>query len=128
MDRWARFRSRCRIVAALTAKGYAVASLNYRLTYRLGDHIYNAAIAGFQDAKSAVRFLRANSGRYGLDPDKFAAWGNSAGGIHGGDAWRHRRPGGRNLTTRSSKDAGVSSAVQAVVVWYGAVECRLPEP
>jgi acetyl esterase/lipase len=114
-------------VAALTAKGYAVASLNYRLTYRLGDPFYNAAIAGFQDAKSAVRFLRANAGRYGLDPDKFAAWGNSAGGymaamlgVTGDQKTKFDDP--------SSKDAGVSSAVQAVVVWYGAVDADILSP
>lgn len=63
-------------VAALTAKGYAVVSLNYRL----GTSMDAAALPAVQDGKAAVRFLRANAAKYHLDPDKFAAWGNSAGG------------------------------------------------
>jgi acetyl esterase/lipase len=114
-------------VSALIAKGYAVASLNYRLTYRTGDHIYKAAIAGFQDGKSAVRFLRANAGRYALDPGRFAAWGNSAGGYMAamlgvtGD-----QP--TVFDDQASPNAGVSSAIQAVVVWYGAVDADFLSP
>jgi len=59
-------------VAALTAKGYAVAGIDYRLN--------QDPVAAVQDAKAAVRFLRANAARYHLNPDRFAAWGNSAGG------------------------------------------------
>jgi acetyl esterase/lipase len=114
-------------VAALTAKGYAVVSLNYRLIYKTGEHIYKAAIAGFQDGKSAVRFLRANSGKYNLDANKFAVWGNSAGGymaamlgVTGDQATMFDDP--------ASPCAGTSSAVQAVVVWYGAVDADFLSP
>src|SRR5712692_1678558 len=55
-------------VAALTAKGYAVVSLNYRLNYRVGDRPYAAMVAAVKDGKAAVRFLRANASKYGLDP------------------------------------------------------------
>jgi acetyl esterase/lipase len=114
-------------VAALTAKGYAVVSLNYRLNYRTGDHIYKAAIAGFQDGKAAVRFLRANASTYNLDPDRFAVWGNSAGGymaamlgVTGDQPTKFDDP--------DSPSAAVSSAVQAVVVWYGAVDADFLSP
>ncbi len=114
-------------VAALTAKGYAVVSLNYRLSYRKGEHIYEAAIAGFQDGKSAVRFLRANANRFNIDPQKFAVWGDSAGGymaamlgVTGDQPTIFDDP--------TSQDAGVSSAVQAVVVWYGAVDADFLSP
>jgi acetyl esterase/lipase len=114
-------------VAALTAKGYAVVSLNYRLICKPGDHIYKAAIAGFQDGKAAVRFLRANAGKYNLDPGKFAVWGNSAGGymaamlgVTGDQPTMFDDPNSPNAT--------VSSAVQAVVVWYGAVDSELLSP
>ena len=30
--------------------------------------------------KSAIRFLRANAEKYGYDPERFAIWGESAGG------------------------------------------------
>ena len=61
-------------VDQLLAAGYAVASINYRLS---GEAMYPAQI---HDAKAAVRFLRANAAKYKLNPDKFGAWGASAGG------------------------------------------------
>ncbi len=114
-------------VSALVAKGYAVVSLNYRLIYKTGDHIYQAAIAGFRDGKSAVRFLRSNASRYNLDSSKFAIWGDSAGGymaamlgVTGDQATMFDDP--------ASPNAGVSSAVQAVVVWFGAVDADFLSP
>jgi len=56
------------------AQGYAVASLNYRLSQHA---IWPAQI---QDCKAAMRWLRAHAGQYNLDPNRFAAWGPSAGG------------------------------------------------
>jgi acetyl esterase/lipase len=49
----------------LLRRGYAVASINYRL----GQHA--PFPAQIEDCKSAVRFLRANASKYGLDPDHF---------------------------------------------------------
>jgi len=55
-------------------RGYAVASINYRLSQ---EAIFPAQI---HDCKAAVRWLRAHAGEYGLDPRRFGAWGGSAGG------------------------------------------------
>ncbi len=55
-------------------QGYAVASINYRLSQHA---IWPAQI---EDCKAAVRWLRAHATQYNLDPDRFAAWGPSAGG------------------------------------------------
>ena len=89
--------------------GYAVASIGYRLS---GDAIWPAQI---EDCKAAVRWLRANAVKYGLDPDRFAAWGASAGGhlatMVGTAGGVKEFEVGENL--------GVSSRVQAVVDWYG---------
>ena len=97
---------------ASLARGYATASLNYRLT---GDAIFPAAV---QDVKAAVRFLRANASKYGLDPARFAVWGRSAGGnlaaligATGDEATIFDDP--------SLGNAGTSSSVQAVIDWYG---------
>ncbi|MBI3463296.1 MAG: alpha/beta hydrolase fold domain-containing protein [Planctomycetes bacterium] len=57
-----------------TDRGYAVASLNYRLS---GDAIFPAQI---EDCKAAIRWLRAHAGDYNLDPDHVGVWGSSAGG------------------------------------------------
>ena len=99
-------------VPSYTAKGYAVASLNYRLSC---EAIYPAAV---QDVKAAVRFLRANATTYKLDPNRFAAWGESAGanlaamiGVTGGAQ--------SELDDATLGNAKVSSAVQAVLGWYG---------
>ncbi len=58
----------------LVNHGFAVASVNYRLTK---EAIFPAQI---HDCKAAVRWLRANAGKYGLDPKRIGAWGSSAGG------------------------------------------------
>jgi len=55
-------------------RGYAVASINYRLS---DAATYPAQI---EDCLAAVRWLRANAVKYNLDPKRVAAWGDSAGG------------------------------------------------
>lgn len=61
-------------IEEVAARGYVVASVGYRLAPK---HQFPAQI---QDARAAVRFLRANAKTYGIDRDKFAAAGFSAGG------------------------------------------------
>lgn len=62
------------VPVAFLAQGYAVASINYRLSQHA---IYPAQI---EDCKAAVRWLRAHANEYRLDPERFAVWGSSAGG------------------------------------------------
>jgi acetyl esterase/lipase len=100
-------------LAELLAKGYAVAAVNYRINHN--------PVAAAQDAKAAVRFLRANAQRFRLDPNRFAAWGDSAGGysaiILAVTAGRHTIFDDPRLG-----NAGVSAVVQAVVDDFGASE------
>ncbi|MCK4292650.1 MAG: alpha/beta hydrolase fold domain-containing protein [Planctomycetes bacterium] len=90
-------------------QGYAVASINYRLSQHA---IFPAQI---EDCKAAIRFLRANAGKYGFDPKRFGVWGSSAGGHlvallgTAGDVKEFDK--GRNLD--------VSSRVQAVCDYFG---------
>ncbi len=58
----------------LARKGYAAASVSYRLA---PEAKFPAQII---DAKTAVRFLRANAAKYDLAPDRFASLGFSSGG------------------------------------------------
>jgi acetyl esterase/lipase len=94
----------------LASAGYAVASINYRLS---GEALFPAQI---EDCKAAVRWLRAHAKEKGLDPDRFGAWGSSAGGhlvaMLGttGDVKDLEGDGG---------NAGVSSRVQVVCDWFG---------
>ncbi len=60
--------------ARFAKEGYAVASVNYRLSQHA---LFPAQI---QDCKAAIRWLRANAGSYGYDPNRIGVWGASAGG------------------------------------------------
>ena len=93
------------------ANGYAVASVDYRLS---GEA---KAPAQIQDVKAAVRFLRANAGKYKLNPDKFAGFGGSAGGSL--VALLGTSCGVAALEGADLGNADQSSCVQAVVDWFG---------
>jgi acetyl esterase/lipase len=100
------------------SRGYAVASVEYRLA-KLdecpADYIFPVQI---YDVKSSVRWLRLNSSTYGLDTNRIAAMGNSSGGhlaaLLGTSYWIQTLEGDQN--------PGVSDEVQAVVDWYGPVD------
>ena len=56
--------------------GYVVFSINYRVSSRPGG----TWPAQIQDVQKALRFVRANARRFGVDPDRIASLGMSAGG------------------------------------------------
>ncbi|HET9847412.1 MAG TPA: alpha/beta hydrolase, partial [Candidatus Dormibacteraeota bacterium] len=58
----------------LTQRGVLVAAVNYRLA---PQYPWPAQI---DDVRCAVRYLRANAKRYGINPSQIGAWGGSAGG------------------------------------------------
>lgn len=93
------------------ANGYAVASVDYRLS---GEALAPAQI---QDLKAAVRWLRANAQTYNLDPERFAAFGQSAGGNL--VALLGTSCGVAELEGADLGNAEQSSCVQAVVDWFG---------
>ena len=90
-------------------QGYAVASINYRLSQ------HAKFPAQIEDGKAAVRWLRAHAADYRIDPNRFAAWGSSAGG----------HLAAMLGTTGDAKEFDVganldqSSRVQAVVDYFG---------
>ena len=65
---WSRGRKERCPAAALVQDGYAVASIDYRLTTTAPFP------AQIEDCKAAVRWLRANASTYHLDPDHIGAW------------------------------------------------------
>ncbi|HEY3787273.1 MAG TPA: alpha/beta hydrolase [Urbifossiella sp.] len=62
------------VIEQVAARGYVAVSPSYRLAPK---HKFPAQI---EDARTAVRFLRANAKKYNLNPEKIAASGFSAGG------------------------------------------------
>lgn len=93
----------------LIQRGYAVASLNYRLS---GDAIFPAQI---EDCKAAIRWLRTNAKTYGIDPDRFGVWGSSA----GGHLVALLGTSGDEKAFDVGANSNVSSRVQAVCDYYG---------
>jgi acetyl esterase/lipase len=93
----------------LVKKGYALASINYRLSQ------HATFPAQIEDCKAAVRWLRANAKKHGLDPQHVGVWGASAGGhlvaLLGTTADL------KELDVGGNKDQ--SSRVQAVVDFFG---------
>jgi len=107
-------------VTAFCTQGYAVASIDYRLS---GTAIWPAQI---QDCRGAVRWLRANAAQYGLDPDRIGAWGSSAGGhlaallgTSGGVASVTIGSATVDLEGATGGNLGLSSRVHSVVDWFG---------
>ena len=95
----------------MLSRGYAVASLNYRLT---SEAIFPAQL---HDCKGAIRWLRAHAGQYHLNADRIGLWGASAGGHlvallgTSGDVKEVEGDVGGNLDR--------SSRVQCVIDWFG---------
>jgi acetyl esterase/lipase len=61
------------ICTSLAEAGFVAVSIDYRL----GDAAWPQNLL---DCKNAVRFLRAKAGEYGIDPNRIAVGGGSAGG------------------------------------------------
>jgi acetyl esterase/lipase len=105
-------------VMRLAKGGYFAASIEYRLS--------NVAKwpAQIQDCKLAVRWLRANAVKFNIDPNRIGVLGGSAGGHlvaclgTMADVKEDEGDGGY---------PGVSSAVQAVVDYFGPTDLTRPE-
>lgn len=61
-----------RVLAGLTARGIAVARMDYRRSGRMPQML--------MDTKAYIRFFRAHAAHYHLDPKRFGIWGVSRGG------------------------------------------------
>lgn len=97
-------------LAWFVQKGYVVFNINYRLS---GVAPFPAAV---EDCKCAVRWVRANAAKYGVNPDKIGAFGSSAGGHLSLMVGLADEKAG--LEGKGGNE-GVSSRVQAVVDWFG---------
>ena len=96
--------------AELLSRGYAVASVEYRLS---GEAIFPAAV---NDCKAAISFLRANASKFNIDPQRFGVWGSSAGGHL---AAMVGTTGDTDEFEKHPIAAKTLSHVQAVCDWFG---------
>lgn len=95
------------LLSALASRGFAVASIKFR------DTSIAVFPAHLEDAKTAIRFLRANASQYGYNPEQIGIWGTSSGGQTAAMA-------GLTAGLFSTTDyAEFSDAVQAVADFYG---------
>jgi acetyl esterase/lipase len=97
------------LAAELVPRGLAVAGVSTRSTFSARFP------AQVHDVKAAIRWLRANAGRYGLDPERVAVAGNSSGG------WTAAMAGLTAGVRALEGDVGVlgpPSDVQAVIAFY----------
>ncbi len=99
-----------KLTETLVSAGYAVARISYRLS---GEAQFPVPL---HDCKAAIRYLRYHAAKLGLDPDRFAVYGESASahlalmaGLVQNDP---ELEGDVGIT-------GVSSAVSCIVEWYG---------
>ncbi len=104
----------------LAKAGFVCASVNYVLARKQESFVENLRQVwprNLQDCMTAVRWLRANAGRYRIDPEKIGAIGGSAGGhlvamlAYAGD--------GDELDPPDGPHAEHSCRIQAVVPMYG---------
>ncbi|NKJ01778.1 alpha/beta hydrolase [Novosphingobium sp. SG707] len=98
-------------LARLAGEGFVVASLEYRLA---AEAPFPAQV---QDARAALRFLKGNATRFGIDPTRTGIWGGSAGGHL--SALTALSCGDTSLDAPGTKAAPGSECVQAAAIWYG---------
>ena len=102
------------VSADLARAGYVVVSCNYVLGPKDKPGVWPRNIA---DCRAAVRWMRANADALGLDPDRIAVAGGSAGGylaLMVGLSDDKTGPGGDPAAKHSAK-------VSAVIDFYGVV-------
>ncbi len=97
----------------LAQRGYVAATVEYRLSPR---YQFPAAV---YDVKAAVRYLRANAARLGIDPDHIGTTGQSAGGTL---ALFLGLTGGLPRFEGSGPNRDQSSRVQCVADFFGATD------
>lgn len=101
---------RAELFRRLPAAGIAVASIDYRLS---GEAPFPAQL---HDVKAAIRWLRARGPEAGIDPDRLAVWGESAGGHLAAMA---TVTSGVEELEGDIGIGGVPSSVTAGIDWYG---------
>ena len=120
------------ITEKLTARGFAVGSINYRLGVENPKHdtsYFKAMIRALQDTKAAIRFFRKNFEKYGIDTSKIFLAGGSAGGmtvLHTAYLNQDEIPKNINIDLLGgleghSGNEGYSTKIHGVINFWGAI-------
>jgi acetyl esterase/lipase len=99
----------------LAAHGYALLSVDYRLT-RSGENHFPAAV---HDVRAAVQWLRGHAADLRVNPDRIALMGDSAGAYLSAMVALAGNSPGYAGAYPDDADARVSTSVKAVVGVYG---------
>ncbi|MBM3333673.1 alpha/beta hydrolase [Candidatus Sumerlaeota bacterium] len=102
------FQHHCRYLAS---RGMVAMTADYRVASRQNARVVDCV----RDAKSAIRYVRADAQRLGVDPDRIAAGGGSAGGHIAGCA------GAIDGLDEQGEDQKVSSKPNALVLFNPAI-------
>jgi len=86
------------VLADLAGRGYAVASIEFRFT---GEAPFPAQL---EDLQAAIRFLRTNASRFGINGAKVGLWGMSS---------------GAQLVALNAVNCVDGTCVQGFVGWFG---------
>jgi acetyl esterase/lipase len=109
-----------RAMRTFAARGYVAVSIGYRLSRSPRDR-FPAAVS---DVRCAVRYLRNHAERYGVDPERIAAVGFSAGGhLAAMLALASDVPGLDDGSCPHGGDARIAGAV----AWYAPLDLRHAE-
>lgn len=103
----------------LVAAGFAVATVDYRLLAEAG------VVAEVHDCAAAVRYLRRYAGELGLDGDRIALWGESAGASLAGLVGYVAGTPAEQELLGSLGVADASAQVSALVLYYVAADLNL---
>ena len=103
-------------IGRLARRGFVCAIVQYR----------HSGIASFPaqavDALNAIRYLRQNAGKYGIDPEKIVVAGDSSGGHTA--MWAGLL---HNDETEHNHYPGVSGEVKGIIDYYGSTSVIAPD-
>jgi acetyl esterase/lipase len=99
----------------LAKNGYAVFAISYRLS-KAGAKSFPAAV---YDVKAAVQFVRGKAGELGVDPDRIALMGDSAGAHLAALVGLAAAEPHFSVDDRTEPQATLSPSVKAVIGFYG---------
>jgi acetyl esterase/lipase len=109
------------VLASLSATGYVVAAVDYRLSSEAQFPVQ------VQDVKASIRWLRLNASKYGIDRSRVVAWGESA-GAHlaaltavscGSSLLAPKEPSNPFGIVADVTSKNASDCVQGGIAWFG---------